>query len=41
MAFLSPLNDPVFLNVRNAWVTMRLASGFCDTLNRRWNIVQA
>ena len=40
MAFMSPLNDPVFLNVLNAWVTIRQASGFFDELNRRWNIVQ-
>jgi hypothetical protein len=30
----------VFLNVLNAWVTMRQASGFFAELNQRWNIVQ-
>jgi cyclohexadienyl dehydratase len=40
MAFMSPLNDPVFLNVLNAWVTMRQTSGFFAELNQRWNIVQ-
>jgi cyclohexadienyl dehydratase len=40
MAFMSPLNDPVFLNFLNAWVTIRQASGFFAELNQRWNIVQ-
>jgi cyclohexadienyl dehydratase len=41
MAFLAPLNDVAFTNFLNAWITIRLASGFFDEVNRKWGVVQA
>lgn len=41
MAFLAPLNDMPFTNFLNAWVRIRLDSGFFDELARRWGLVQA
>jgi cyclohexadienyl dehydratase len=40
MAFLSPLNDQVFTNFLNAWITMSMANGFFAETNARWGIVQ-
>jgi cyclohexadienyl dehydratase len=41
MAFLAPLNDVVFTNFLNAWITIRLASGFFAEVNGKWNVAQA
>ncbi|MBU8538334.1 transporter substrate-binding domain-containing protein [Falsiroseomonas tokyonensis] len=38
MAFMAPLQDPVFLNFLNAWVTIRLASGFFAELGQKWGV---
>jgi cyclohexadienyl dehydratase len=40
MAFLLPGGDPNWKSFIDAWVTIRLASGFFDELNTRWGIVQ-
>lgn len=40
MAFLSPLNDAVFKNFLDAWITIRLASGFFDEINTKWGVTQ-
>lgn len=41
MAFLSPLNDMVFANFLNAWITIRTASGFFDEINGKWGVAQS
>ena len=41
MAFLAPVNDMVFTNFLNAWITIRLASGFFDEINQKWGVAQA
>ena len=41
MAFLAPVNDMVFTNFLNAWITIRQASGFFDEVNQKWGLVLA
>jgi len=41
MAFMSPLNDAVFKNFIDSWITIRLASGFFDEINAKWGVAQA
>ncbi|MDO9499449.1 transporter substrate-binding domain-containing protein [Falsiroseomonas sp.] len=38
MAFMAPLQDPVFLNFLNAWVTIRQASGFFAEIGEKWGV---
>lgn len=40
MAFLSPLNDQVFTNFLNAWITISTANGFFAEINAKWGVVQ-
>jgi len=40
MAFLAPVNDMVFTNFLNAWITIRTASGFFEEINTRWGVSQ-
>jgi cyclohexadienyl dehydratase len=41
MSFLIAGGDPNFKNFLDAWITIRLASGFFDEVNARWGLVQA
>jgi hypothetical protein len=38
LAFMTPQQDFAFLNFLNAWVTIRMASGFFEDLNKKWGI---
>jgi cyclohexadienyl dehydratase len=38
LAFMSPIEDVVFLNFLNSWITLRQTSGFFAALNQRWNL---
>ena len=38
MAFMAPLQDTVFLNFLNAWITIRQASGYFAELNTKWGV---
>lgn len=41
MSFVVPIDDMVWLNFVNNWITIRLASGFFDEINKKWNISKA
>jgi cyclohexadienyl dehydratase len=39
MAFVAPIDDMVWLNFLNNWITIKRAAGFFDEINAKWKIV--
>ncbi|MCZ4351191.1 transporter substrate-binding domain-containing protein [Roseovarius aestuarii] len=39
MAFLTPIDDQLWLNYVNHWVYLKQTSGYFDTLNEKWGVV--
>lgn len=38
MAFMAPLQDSVFLNFLNTWITIRMATGFFTEIGQKWGV---
>lgn len=38
MAFITAIDDPIWLNFVNNWIAIRKASGFFDQINAKWRI---
>lgn len=38
LAFMSPIEDVVFLNFLNSWITLRQTGGFFAEMNAKWNL---
>ncbi|WP_272011310.1 transporter substrate-binding domain-containing protein [Roseovarius sp. ZX-A-9] len=39
MAFLTPIDDQIWLNYVNNWILLKKQAGYFDTLNEKWGVV--
>lgn len=39
MAFLTPIEDQIWLNYINNWILLKKTAGYFDTLNKTWGVV--
>lgn len=39
MAFLTPIEDQIWLNYVNNWILLKKTAGYFDTLNKTWGVV--